>query len=312
MIKKIILLLLFFFYLNSNQSYSLENKIIYKVNNEIVTLFDVKQEKKYLIILNPNLKKLDKITLNKLANESILKEQIKKIEIKNYFNIEKSLDDPNLTRIIRDLYNKIGIKNEINFVNFLKEQNLNFKTLKQKIAIEMLWNNLIYAKYNKKVVIDQVLLKNEINIEIKKINTFKEFFLSEILIKNEKNLNIKDKYDEIIKSSNKIGFDNTANIYSKSDSAKLGGKIGWVEETSLTPSIVKNLINLKKGEISKPIKISENFIILKIEDIKTIERKIDKKRILQNRVTFEKNKQLERFSIAYLNRVKQNIKINEL
>ena len=116
MIKKIILLLLFFFYLNSNQSYSLENKIIYKVNNEIVTLFDVKQEKKYLIILNPNLKKLDKITLNKLANESILKEQIKKIEIKNYFNIEKSLDDPNLTRIIRDLYNKIGIKNEINFV----------------------------------------------------------------------------------------------------------------------------------------------------------------------------------------------------
>ena len=116
MIKKIILLLLFFFYLNSNQSYSLENKIINKVNNEIVTLFDVKQEKKYLIILNPNLKKLDKITLNKLANESILKEQIKKIEIKNYFNIEKSLDDPNLTRIIRDLYNKIGIKNEINFV----------------------------------------------------------------------------------------------------------------------------------------------------------------------------------------------------
>ena len=295
-----------------NQTLGLENRIIYKVNNEIVTSFDIKLEEKYLIIFNPNLKELDKTQLNKLAIDSILKELIKKIELEKYFIIEKSLGDQNLNNIVKDLYIKIGIKNEKDFTNFLNNQNLNLESIKKKIAVEMLWNNLIFKKYNKQVVINEVLLKKQINKEIKKINKTKEFLLSEILIKNTKDLDIKKEYEEIIQNSKKIGFNNTANIYSKSDSAKYGGKIGWIQETSLSPKIVKNIINLNKGEISKPIKISDNFIILKIDDIKINKKKINKDKILQNRIIFEKNLQLERFSIAYLNRVKQNIKINEL
>ncbi len=310
--KKIFFYLFIFIYLVFNQTLGLENKIIYKVNNEIVTSFDIKLEEKYLIIFNPNLKELDKTQLNKLAIDSILKELIKKIELERYFIIEKSLDDKNLNNIIKDLYIKIGIKNEKDFANFLDNQNLNLKSIKNKIAIEMLWNNLIFKKYNKQVVINEVLLKKQINKEIKKINKTKEFLLSEILIKNTKDLDIKQEYEEIIQNSKKIGFNNTANIYSKSDSAKYGGKIGWIQETSLSPKIVKNIIDLNKGEISKPIKISDNFIILKIDDIKINKKKINKDKILQNRIIFEKNRQLERFSIAYLNRVKQNIKINEL
>ena len=310
--KKIFFYLFIFIYLVFNQTLGFENKIIYKVNNEIVTSFDIKLEEKYLIIFNPNLKELDKTQLNKLAIDSILKELIKKIELERYFIIEKSLDDKNLNNIIKDLYIKIGIKNEKDFANFLDNQNLNLKSIKNKIAIEMLWNNLIFKKYNKQVVINEVLLKKQINKEIKKINKTKKFLLSEILIKNTKDLDIKQEYEEIIQNSKKIGFNNTANIYSKSDSAKYGGKIGWIQETSLSPKIVKNIIDLNKGEISKPIKISDNFIILKIDDIKINKKKINKDKILQNRIIFEKNRQLERFSIAYLNRVKQNIKINEL
>ena len=310
--KKIFFYLFIFIYLVFNQTLGLENRIIYKVNNEIVTSFDIKLEEKSLIIFNPNLKELDKTQLNKLAISSILKELIKKIELERHFIIEKSLNDQNLNNIIKDLYIKIGIKNEKDFVKFLDNQNLNLKSIKKKIAIEMLWNNLIFKKYNKQVVINEVLLKKQINKEIKKINKTKEFLLSEILIKNTKDLDIKKEYEEIIQNSKKIGFNNTANIYSKSDSAKYGGKIGWIQETSLSPKIVKNIINLKKGEISKPIKITDNFIILKIDDIKINKKKINKDKILQNRIIFEKNRQLERFSIAYLNRVKQNIKINEL
>ena len=176
----------------------------------------------------------------------------------------------------------------------------------------MLWNNLIFSKFNQQVVINATLLEKQVNKEIKKLTNIREYLLSEILIKNEKDLRINQLYKEIIASSKKIGFDNTANLFSKSDSAKYGGKIGWIQETSLSPLIIKNLSELNKGEISKPIKASENFIILKIDDIKVSQRKIDKKKILENRITFEKNQQLERFSIAYLNKVKQNIIINEL
>ncbi len=310
--KKNFFYLFIFIYLGFSQTLSLENRIIYKVNNEIVTSIDIQTEEKYLVIFNPNLKKLETKQLNKLATESILKELIKKIELKKYFIIEKSLEDTNLKKIIKDLYVQIGINNEKDFINYLNDQNLDLRSIKKKIAIEMLWNNLIYKKYNKQVVINEILLKKQINKEIKKINKTKEFLLSEILIKNTKDLDIKKIYNDIVQNSEKIGFNNTANIYSKSDSAKYGGKIGWVQETSLSPKIVENLINLKKGEISKPIKISDNFIILKIDDFKINEKKINKDQILQNRIVFEKNRQLERFSIAYLNRVKQNIKINEL
>ena len=109
-----------------------------------------------------------------------------------------------------------------------------------------------------------------------------------------------------------IGFENTATLYSKSDTSKVGGKIGWINETSLSQKINKKLNKLKKGEVSKPIKISNNFIIIKINDIKFKEKKIDVKKLLENRIAFEKNQQLERFSIAYLNKVKKNININEL
>ena len=119
-------------------------------------------------------------------------------------------------------------------------------------------------------------------------------------------------YSEILKSIENVGFANTANIFSISDTAKIGGKIGWVKEPSLSKQIINNIINLKKGQISKPIKINENFLILKIDDTKISKRKIDINKILSNRVTYKKNQQLERFSIAYFSKVKQNIKINEL
>ena len=310
--KIIILYILIFSFLYLRPSISLENKIIYKINNEIITSFDLKLEEKYLIIFNPNLKKINLKQLETLALDSLLKEKIKEIELSNHYTIEKTLQDENLLKIIKDLYIKSGFKDKKNFNNFLIDQNLDLNKLKKKIAIEMLWNSLILSKFNQQVVINRTLLEKQVNKEIKKLTNIREYFLSEILIKNEKDLKINQLYNEIITSSKKIGFDNTANLFSKSDSAKYGGKIGWIQETSLSPLIIKNLSELNKGEISKPIKASENFIILKIDDIKVSQRKIDKKKILENRITFEKNQQLERFSIAYLNKVKQNIIINEL
>jgi peptidyl-prolyl cis-trans isomerase SurA len=310
--KIIILYILIFSFLNLRPSISFENKIIYKINNEIITSFDLKLEEKYLIIFNPNLKKINLKQLETLALDSLLKEKIKEIELSNHYTIEKTLQDENLLKIIKDLYIKSGFKDKKNFNNFLIDQNLDLNTLKKKIAIEVLWNNLIFSKFNQQVVINATLLEKQVNKEIKKLTNIREYLLSEILIKNEKDLRINQLYKEIIASSKKIGFDNTANLFSKSDSAKYGGKIGWIQETSLSPLIIKNLSELNKGEISKPIKASENFIILKIDDIKVSQRKIDKKKILENRITFEKNQQLERFSIAYLNKVKQNIIINEL
>jgi peptidyl-prolyl cis-trans isomerase SurA len=190
-------------------------------------------------------------------------------------------------------------------------QNLKFSSVKRKLAIEMLWNNLIFEKFNNRVVIDEIEIKRNLDKEIKNLTFSKDIFLSEILIRNSKDLKLDLIYLEILKSIENVGFANTANIFSISDTAKIGGKVGWIKETSLSKQMIKNIINLKKGQISKPIKINENFLILKIDDAKINKQKINKNKILSNRITYKKNQQLERFSLAYFNKVKQNIQINE-
>jgi peptidyl-prolyl cis-trans isomerase SurA len=310
--KKIFLYLLIVFHLCTNQVISLENKIIFKINDKIITTFDIQQEKKYLIVLNPKLIKVDQNKLKVLATDSIIKEKIKEIELMKYYKIDTVLDDVNLKKIIKNLYQTIGFKEEREFKGYLKNQNLKFSLVKRKLAVEMLWNNLIFTKFNNRVVIDEEEIKNNLDKEIKNLSFTRDLFLSEILIKNSKDLELNIVYSEILKSIKDVGFATTANIFSKSDTAKVGGKIGWLKENSLSKDIRKNLIKLKKGQISKPIKINENFLILKIDDAKINKQKIDKNKILSNRILFKKNQQLERFSLAYFGKVKQNIQINEL
>ena len=310
--KKIFLYLLIVFHFCTNQVICLENKIIFKINDKIITTFDIKQEEKYLIVLNPKLIKVDQNKLKDLATDSIIKEKIKEIELMKYYKINNVLDDVNLKKIIKNLYQTIGFKEEREFKVYLKNQNIKFSLVKRKLAIEMLWNNLIFKKFNNRVVIDKVEINNNLNKEIKNLSFTRDLFLSEILIRNSKDLKIDIVYSEILKSIKDIGFATTANIFSISNTSKVGGKVGWIKETSLSKQIQENVINLKKGQISKPIKINENFLILVIDDVKINKKKIDKNRILSNRISYYKNQQLERFSLAYFGKIKQSIQINEL
>ena len=310
--KIIIIYLLIIFHLSFLQVNSLENKIRFKVSNKIITSFDIEQEKKYLVVLNQNLKKIEQNKLEVLASDSIIKEKIKEIELIKYYQIENVLNDTNLNEIIKSLYQAIGFQKEKDFKNYLEFQNLKFSSVKRKLAIEMLWNNLIFKKFNNRVVIDEAEIKNNLDIEIKNLNNSNDLFLTEILIKNSHDLKIEAIYSEILKSIENIGFAATANIFSVSDTAKLGGKVGWVKETSLSKEIRREMINVKKGQISKPIKINESFLILRIDDTKVNNQKVDKNKILLNRISYKKNQQLERFSLAYFNKVKQSIQINEL
>ena len=310
--KKIFFYLIIVFHLCTKQVNSLENRIILKVNDNIITSIDVIQEEKYLKVLNQKLKKIDQNKLKNLAIESIIREKIKEIELVKYYQIEKFLEDTNLKRIVKDLYQTVGFKNKEDFKKYLDSQNLKFSSVKRKLAIEMLWNNLIFKKFNNRVVIDESEIKNNLDKEIKNLKFSRDILLSEILIGNSKDLKLDIVYSEILKSIENNGFAATANIFSISDTAKIGGKIGWIKETSLSKQILKNIISIEKGQISKPIKINENFLILRIDDTKINKQNIDKNKILSNRISYIKNQQLERFSLAYFGKVKQSIQINEL
>ena len=302
-----IILLIFF---NQN-TFSFENTIIYKVDNEIITSYDIKKELKYLISLNTNLKSLEKNEILRLAHQSIIKEKIKFIELKKYYSLEDESNDKLTSQVTSDLYKSLGFKSEKDFISYLSIQNIQIDWVKDKLKIESLWNNLIYRKHKNQIVVDEDKIKRQVLREIKSIKKQKKIFLSEILIKLTTESDQLKLIEEVDRKIQEIGFDNAANTYSISNTANKGGKIGWVNESSLSSIIVKEIKNLKKGENTNPIKLASGFLILKVNDIEMSEVKVDQNKIVDSRINNELNKQLDQFSTLYYNKVKSKIKINE-
>lgn len=312
-IKKINYKIIFYFliinFFFNSVSISLENKIIYKVDNEIITTLDLENEIKYLTALNPNIKKLNKNEIIKLSEKSIVNEKIKKIEILRAFqnpNIPKNI----LENLLKNIYLNIDIKNLKDFKKYLEVNQIDYETVLSKIETEALWNQLIFSKFSKKIKIDEVKLREKIKKNIS--TTIKSYLMSEIFFEIKKNENLKSKYNEISKSIIKEGFDNAALKYSISETSKIGGKLNWIDENSLNDQI-KKIISLKKtNEFTNPITVPGGFLILKINDIKTIKKNRNIEDELKKMIIASKNYQLNQFSKIYFNKVKEDIEINEI
>tara|TARA_B100000795_G_scaffold244826_1_gene209577 strand:+ start:210 stop:1127 length:918 start_codon:yes stop_codon:yes gene_type:complete len=291
-----------------NNALSIETKIIHKIQNEIITNIDIKHEFKYLVALNNSLKELDKKKILDISNQSIIREKIKKIEISKNFK-EIKIDQDYLNTLLKNTYSRLGLESQDEFTIYLKKYDLTLKEIEKKITIDALWNDLIIKKYASQVTIDEEKIKKEI-LKNERVQS-KEYLLSEIIfdIKNKDEIN--RKYDEVLKSINKIGFKNSASIYSISETAKIGGDIGWINENSLNNEFKKNISNLKIGETTKPIMLPSGILILKIVDTRKAKIKIDLKSELKKAIIYEQNRQLNQYSKIYFNKIKKNLEFNE-
>ena len=307
MIKKFWFILLISF-LVFNKTYSQNNIfIVANINEEILTNHDVQQEIAYLKILNPQLRQLRKEKNFEIAKGSLIKETIKKIELKKYFNLDE--EQPIINELFKDFFKRLGFSNKNEFQKMLLSRNTySTPQIQEKMKIEFYWNRIILEKYEDQVKIN----KNNLIKKIQQINEYKsEYLLSEIFFYKEKDLKLENQINMIKSSISDIGFNNTASIYSKSESANLGGKIGWVEEENLSKNIIKELKKINKGEFTDIIQFGNNFLILKIEDKKTNKIKTDNDLTLKKMIQFEKNKQLNQFSNIYFNKIKVNYVLNE-
>ena len=306
--KKTIFLILIFF-LFTNFSYSkIDLRIIMKINNQIVTSYDIEKESNYLLALNPKLNEINKNDLLKLAKKSMVKEMIRKSEILKYKEI--NLDNPRNKNILRNIMLNLNFSNQLQFESYLNDFDISIADLRKKIGIENEWKNLVYSKYSKSIKIDKENLINQIE-KLSKEEFSIEYNLSEIVFIKNQNISLKDQSKKILESIEINGFENTANLYSISDSSKVGGKIGWVKKNNLSLEINNELENLKVNSYSDPIKIDNNYLILKINDIKEITVKVDKQKELDKMVMIETSKQLDKFSNIFYNKIKLNSVISE-
>ncbi len=300
-----IILIIFKFSLTNAK---INDKIIAKVGNEIITNYDIINEVNTILALsNKTANQSDFRDLKVIAFSSLKKNIIQSIEIKKY-GINK-FSETDLNNYISKLEQNMNLNNTSLEEQF-KRYDANYKKFIDKTIVNLKWNTLIYSLYKKQLDIDEELIKSEINEQINQEKEIKEFNLSEIVVEEWS----EEKLNKILRSIDSIGFEKTASLYSSAISSSQGGNIGWLPSSSISPIYLKEIIKLEKEKVSKPIKLNNNIILIKLNDIRTMNKNnLDVSKIEINVINKKKEEKLKIFSSShYLDLEKKTfIEIND-
>ena len=276
------------------------------MDNKIITNIDVVIEANYLKALNPNLQNLERDKIFEIAKNSLIREKIKEIAISKS-NLT-TINSEYLENLIKSIYTNIGFQNKKEFIYHINKFDINIQTVEEKLSNETFWNQLIYQKFNSKIKIDNNKIKKDIELMNKKSTSY---LLNEIVYSADNNNETKKLYEKIKTSITKNGFENTAAIYSVSETSKTGGNLGWVYENTINKDILKVINKLDVGDFTNPLLIPGGFLILKVNDRKEIEKKIDTEKEFISRVRSLQNQQLNQYSNIYFQKIKKDIFIDE-
>ena len=281
-------------------------KIVAKIENNIITNIDVEKEFDYLVSLNTSLKNIDKTQVFEFAKNSLIKENIKKIEIMKFYELGNK--NETVDKLIESIYRKLNFTSIDLFKDYLEINNLKFNDVYKKLEIEAVWNEMIYQLFKEKIYVNEEELKSKILKNKKKMESF---LLSEIVI-NIKNKNEIDlKYNELVNHINKFGFNESVLKFSESNTKNNSGLLGWVNNNSLSKKIQNEINKIEIGQITEPILISSGMLVLKLEDKKIVELNQNLEEELEKLASFEINNQLNNFSTIHYNKIKKNFLVNE-
>ena len=304
--KKILIkILLIFFTININAAFaSIKNNVIANVGSQIITSFELKNKINTILLLNNQEVNQRNIDENKnMAIKSLINYKLKKQEILKY-NISENNNAINnhLKKISSKLNTDVS-----QLKNLFAQNKINYEMFLEEVTVEFSWQSLIFQLYNKKIILND----SSINEELKKIVSDKEknieYRLAEIelLLENEKDF--KDKIIEIKNQIKSIGFENTAIKFSSSTSALNGGDIGWINSQALSSEILNLLKNMKIGDVSKPIIKTNSATFVKLLDTKS--KKINDlniDEIKNNIIAQKKNELLNLYSNNHLSKIKNS------
>lgn len=295
----IILCLIFFF---GSLAVANDNKIIIKVNDRIVSSYDVKNKiNTELMLRNLPINQSNINKMKKLAVQELINMRIKESEISRYNSI--NINEIDISKQLAS----ISSKNIDEFKKKFLINNLSYEIFIEELKIQSGWQKLIYSLFKNKVKINENEILDEVKKIKKKISKVKEYDLSEIELSFDSQ---KEKDEKIIVVKNKIneiGFENAVLNYSESDSAINNGRIGLINEQSLSTDILNHLKRLKEGDVSDPIVKIDSVIFLKINKIKVSNNdNISVEKLKKDIINQRKNDLFNLYSKSHLSKIKNN------
>ena len=280
---------------------ALKNEIIVKIDNSVITAYEIKNKiKTSLILSNQDINQSNIDKNKKRALTYLIELKLKKNELKKFkFN----LDGINVNTQLLSL----SSNNIDKFEEKFQELGINFELFVNEIKVETAWKQLMFNIYKEKVKINQKDIDREVLNYIQNNSDVTELNISEIQINLSNNSNYQDEINFISKEISENGFEKTAQKFSISSTSKNFGNIGWINSESLNLKVSKVLKNLKKGEVSKPIKMMNSFVFFKLIDkrvskINQINTEEFKKRLIEQK----KNELFNLYSSSHLSKLKYN------
>ena len=301
------LLVIFSFFIFKNLN-AIENKILFKVDNHVITSLDIKNEVNYLKTTNEKISLLNKSEIFEIAKNSLIKEKLKEIKILTFVKKIK-VEEIYLENLIMNIVNNNNLESKEKLKTHLIKNNIKYEYMIKKLSISALWNRFIYDNFFSKIKIDEALIKEQVKSQKDLIT---QFNLSEIVFDISEGENLNDKFALIRNSIENSGFESAALNYSISASANQGGQIGWISENSLNRKLSSEINKLKLGEFTNPIVIPGGFIIIKLDEIKKEQKKIDINKEVENIIKFKTNEQLNTFSNIYIKKLMKDYNIENI
>ena len=309
-IQLTIFLLIFTFIANNSLNAQVDNNIVAKIGNEIMTSLDVQNEIRTMLILNNKEVNQNNINSTKsLAVKNIIGRMVKKNEI-NKYNVD-FFNELELEDYKKKISISLGIE-KADLKKFFEKNKLDYNNYIESNKIELLWKTFIYQKYKNQISINPIEIENELNVIMKKEVRKKKFNLSELELKNE-GIEVQNMLKEVYKTIKQNSFEKAVELFSTSPSAINKGNIGWVDEISLSVSFQNELNKIQKGQTTEPIRSLNTITILKINDLKIIENtNLNEDEIRKRIIQKKREDKLNLFSRSHFSELENSILIDFL
>ena len=159
---------------------NINDKIVAKIGNQILTNFDIINEVNTILALSnrtaneSNLKDLKRVAFLSLKKLYIKKAEITKYKVKNY-------NQSDVDNYILGVEKNLKLQG-VNLEDHFKKYGANYDIFIEGVITNLKWNTLIYSLYQKQLDIDEELIKTDLNKLINNTKELNEFNLSEIVL----------------------------------------------------------------------------------------------------------------------------------
>ena len=303
---KFLFTLLIIIFFKFNYSYStINNKIVAKVGNEIVTSFELENKIRTILFLSN--RQIDQVNINKVKKKAIsdlINKKLKKEEIDRYGIL---IEENRVSSYLTDISSKLKMNKE-DFIKIMKRNDISFDLYSEEIKIDLAWQSLIYELNKNSLSVDEKQIIQELNKIIKNKKDLEEYELAEIVVDKMYGSNQESILTEISDYISQFNFEEAALKYSISSSASEGGNIGWVSSSSLSNQL-KNVLNkLSLGETSSPIINVDQIIFIKLLNKRKTKANLnlEAEQIKNSLINKRKNELLNLYSNSHLSKKRNN------